>query len=213
MSEARTWGGLTGEERADRRRTQLLDAGLEVFGGRGWSGTTVRDITLAAGLSQRYFYEQFDGRDACFLAVLDRIADEIQEAVRTAVARAGSPQERAQGVLVALVALLTADERKLRVAFVETFATPEFRARRAQLVHGFAELAARLMAAMHPEPGRVDRRSLRLSAHILSGGIAQVLVDVAAGTLDEPADALVERLTELYRLAAEGAPVLPAADG
>ncbi len=46
----RVWGGMTPAEREERRREQFLEAGLEVFGTRGWAGTTVRDVCRAARL-------------------------------------------------------------------------------------------------------------------------------------------------------------------
>jgi AcrR family transcriptional regulator len=201
-STTRRWGGMTGEERAERRRSQLLDAGLEVFGVRGWAGTTVREIGAEAGLSQRYFYEQFDGREACFLAVLERIAGEVECAVRDAVGEGGTPEERAHRTLTALAELFTTDPRKLRVAFVESSATADFRRRRAALLGTFATRAARLMAALHPDPESADLESLERSAYILSGGVAEALVASVEGYRDVPAAVLVEQLTMLYRTAA-----------
>ncbi|MFA9271396.1 MAG: TetR/AcrR family transcriptional regulator, partial [Baekduiaceae bacterium] len=46
----RVYGGLTAEQREDRRREQLLDAGLEIFAAKGWDGATVKDVCRAAGL-------------------------------------------------------------------------------------------------------------------------------------------------------------------
>lgn len=201
-STTRRWGGMTAEERAERRRSQLLDAGLEVFGVRGWAGTTVRDIGVEAGLSQRYFYEEFDGREACFLAVLEQIAAEVERAVQGAVGEGGTPEERAHRTLTVLAELFTADPRKLRVAFVESSATADFRRRRAALLGTFASRAAHLMAALHPDPAHADLESLERSAYILSGGIAEALVASVEGYRDVPPAALVEQLTKLYRAAA-----------
>jgi AcrR family transcriptional regulator len=189
----RRWGGLTADERAGRRRAQLLAAGLEVFGTQGWSGTTVRDISAGAGLSQRYFYEHFAGREACFLAVLDGIAADVERIARET---GGTPEARAHATLAALAHYFTADPRRARVAFVESFATPEFRARRKALLAAFAQLAARLMRALHPDPA--DPASLERSAYLLSGGIAEMLADDPPF----PIDALVDQLTVLYRAAA-----------
>lgn len=209
---ARTWGGLTGPERAERRREQLLAAGLERFGTHGWATTTVRDISLAASLSQRYFYEQFSDREACFVAVLDRLAAEVETTVREAVARPGTPQERAERTLTDLVDYFLSDRRRLRVAFVESFATAELRARRAQLLASFATLASRLMAALQPDPERADRASLELSAVVLSGGLAEVLVEYADGNLELPTERLVAQLLGLYSQAALLATGAPRAD-
>lgn len=186
----------------ERRREQLLAAGLERFGTQGWATTTVREICAEAGLSQRYFYEQFSGREACFVAVLDQVATEVESLVREAVAQPGSPQLRAERTLTGLVDYFAGDHRRLRVAFVESFATSELRARRAELLAAFAALASRLMTALLPEPATADAGALELSAVVLSGGLAELLVEAADGHLAVSTDELVAQLVGLYGQAA-----------
>lgn len=199
----RVWGGMTTSEREERRREQFLAAGLELFGERGWAATTVTDVCRTARLSQRYFYEQFDDREALFLAVIDRAGEQIEALVRAAAtAPASTPRERAAGVLRALADDFADDPRTVRVTLVESLATPAFRARRAALMESFGALAAELMVGLSPDPERVDRRSLWLSAQIVSGGIAEALIATATGRAPATADELVEHLTALYVAAA-----------
>ena len=198
----RVWGGMTTAEREQRRREQLLEAGLEVFGVRGWYGTTVLDLCRTAKLSQRYFYDHFAGREALFLALVDRIAEDVEALVRVASTAEGrTPAQRTEGVLTALAEYFTADPRIVRVALVESFATEELRARRAALIASFSALAARLMATLEEGAG-ADPRSLELSALILSGGIAEALVAFAGGRAPADARELVAHLTRLYAAAA-----------
>lgn len=212
MEQERTWGGLTGSERESRRREQLLAAALECFGKQGWAETRIVDISRTAGLSQRYFYEHFEDREACFGAVLDQLAGEVQEIVRAAVTEPGTADERAQATLTHLVHFFTVDQRRLRVAFVESFATAPLRARRAALLASFATLASRLMRSLHPTPERADQQSLELSALVLSGGMAEALVEYAEGSLAVSAERLVAQLLGLYRQAAALATGSPPAD-
>lgn len=199
----RVWGGMTPSERERRRREQFLAAGLELFGGGGWAATTVTDVCRAARLSQRYFYELFATREALFLAVVDRAGEQIEAVVRAAVAApAASPRERAAGVLRALADHFAADPRTVRVTLVESLATAEFRARRAVLLETFGDLAAELMVGLAPAGARVDERSLRLSAQIVSGGIAEALIATATGRAPAEPDVLVAHLTALYTAAA-----------
>jgi AcrR family transcriptional regulator len=201
----RVWGGLTAQQRLDRRREQFLAAGLEVFGAHGWAGTTVLQVCREAKLSQRYFYEQFVGREALFLAVMDRIAADVEDIVRRAATTEGrSPLERADGVLRALTAFFAGDPRTVRVSLIESFATHEFRVRRAALLASFSALGSRLMLALTPHPACVDRRELELSALVLSGGIAEMLVGAQSGQPPPEPDELVRHLTRLYATAAAG---------
>jgi AcrR family transcriptional regulator len=201
-AEGRVWGGMTTAEREERRRAQLLEAGLEVFGTRGWYGTTVLDLCRAAKLSQRYFYDHFASREALFLAVVDRLGEQVEEVVRVAsTAPNRTPAQRTAGVLTALAEHFTADPRIVRVTLVESFATDAFRARRAALIASFSTLAARLMATLHPN-ATSDPRDLELSALILSGGIAEALIASSAGRTPATSAELVEHLTRLYTAAA-----------
>jgi AcrR family transcriptional regulator len=198
----RVWGGMTTTEREERRREQLLDAGLEVFGVRGWYGTTVLDLCRTAKLSQRYFYDHFASREALFLAVVDRVAERVEALVRVASTAEGqTPAQRTEGVLTALAEYFTADPRIVRVALVESFATEALRGRRAALIASFSALAARLMATLKGG-AKADPRSLELSALILSGGIAEALVASASGRTPADAPELVAHLTRLYTAAA-----------
>src|SRR3954452_13627361 len=138
----RLYAGLTPAEREHRRRERFLGAGLEVFSAKGWASATVLDICQSAQLSQRYFYELFPSREALFLAVVSRIADEVELVVREAGSVTGStPEQRARGVLAALAAYFNRDPRTVRVALVESFATARFRAYRAELLATFSALA------------------------------------------------------------------------
>jgi AcrR family transcriptional regulator len=198
----RVWGGMTTAEREERRREQLLEAGLEVFGVRGWYGTTVLDLCRTAKLSQRYFYDHFADREALFLAVVDGVAERVEALVRVASTAEGqTPAQRTEGVLTALAEYFTADPRIVRVALVESFATESLRARRSALIASFSALAAGLMATLEEGAG-ADPRSLELSALILSGGIAEALVASASGRAPADAPELVAHLTRLYTAAA-----------
>ena len=199
----RTYGGLTRREREARRREQLLDAGLEVFAAKGWSGATVLDVCRGAGLSQRYFYDEFPDREALFVAITERIAAEVQAVVRTAAGQPDrTPEDRVRRVLGALAAYFADDPRTVQVALVESFGTPELRAHRARLLAAFSAIAARLMRSLRPDPDGAGARGLLLSATVLSGGIAEALVAAATGDLPAERDELVDHLTRLYTAAA-----------
>lgn len=196
------YGGLTPAERDARRREQFLEAGLDVFARRGWSNATVQELCKAAGLSQRYFYEHFASREELFMAVVQRVADEVDALVREAASARDAGSDRSREVLRALAAYFTGDPRTVSVTLVESHATAEFRRFRAELLGRFARLAADLMRELAPDPARADARSLELSALVLCGGIAEALVAALSGRIAGTPDELVELLTRLYAAAA-----------
>lgn len=203
VASARVYGGLTAAEREGRRRAQLLAAGLEVFADRGWEGATVRDVCRAAGLSQRYFYDHFTSKQALFLAVCAQIAADTETLVAAAARAPGRASlERVRDVLGALADYFAADPRRVRVALVESMATPELRVFRAGLLATASERAAGLMRSLHPEPDRADTRAIALSAQVLTGGIAELLVGATSTGTTPPRDELLSHLTRLYTAAA-----------
>jgi AcrR family transcriptional regulator len=52
--------------------TALLDAAMELFAEQGYGATSIPEICARAGLTKGAFYSNFAGKDALFLALLDR---------------------------------------------------------------------------------------------------------------------------------------------
>ena len=82
----------TGQRRADEDkgnfRQRLLDALEASIAEDGYPRTTVADIVRRARTSRRTFYEYFDSREACFVALLtDANADQVRQ-----IAAAVDPQ-------------------------------------------------------------------------------------------------------------------------
>ena len=65
----------------DERRTQILEASREVFGQRGYHGSSVSHIVRAAGVARGTFYNYFPSKRAVFQAVLDDIMEQVRPPV------------------------------------------------------------------------------------------------------------------------------------
>ena len=52
---------------------------------KGYRDTTVADVVRIARTSRRSFYEHFDDRDACYLALFDAVNDALMAEVAAAV--------------------------------------------------------------------------------------------------------------------------------
>lgn len=116
----RRYAGLTAEERAAQRREQLVDAGLELFGTLGFSGTSIRAVLRESGLAERYFYESFDSLEALLVAVHERIHVQVAAAVRVAAATGGDDVEaRTRAGLRAFIESITTDPRFVRIKLQE----------------------------------------------------------------------------------------------
>ncbi len=77
-------GGLASEVAA-HQRARIHNAMVELVGERGYAAVRMRDVVRLAGVSTRSFYENFEGKEDCFLRTHDLI-------VRGAVRRIGAAQ-------------------------------------------------------------------------------------------------------------------------
>lgn len=118
---SRNYIGLNTEQRQEKRRTQLIAAGLELFGTAGYRATTVEAVCAQAGLTKRFYYESFTNREDLLIAVFAHITTGWREVVRSAVDDATELDlmARVHAALVAAFDYLDADRRMARVLFVE----------------------------------------------------------------------------------------------
>jgi len=58
-------------------RSRLLDALTLALTDQTYADVTIADIVARARVSRRTFYEQFDNKDACLLALCERLSEQI----------------------------------------------------------------------------------------------------------------------------------------
>jgi AcrR family transcriptional regulator len=78
--------GSTAQRPAPAGHRERLIAAMEAsIEEKGYRDTTVADVVRIARTSRRNFYEQFEDRDACFLALFDATNDEMMAQITGAV--------------------------------------------------------------------------------------------------------------------------------
>jgi AcrR family transcriptional regulator len=82
----RLYRGTDDAARKQERRSKLIQAGIQTFGTQGYANTKVKDVCVAAKLTERYFYESFTDREALLGAVYDTSAEAMGAAFAAAVA-------------------------------------------------------------------------------------------------------------------------------
>ena len=139
----RPYGGRSKAERAAERRARLVAATITLLGTQGEARTTMTAICAEAGLTERYFYESFRGRDEALTSALDAVSTEIADAALAAVrASDGSPEARVHAAVGAVVDVLASTPAKGRVLTRESSANAALRERRRALVGWFADFVA-----------------------------------------------------------------------
>lgn len=120
VTSARAYGGLTSEQRRQIRRDRLVEAGLEVFGRRGLSQSTMRDICTHARLSDRYFYESFGSVQDVFEAVYVNLRNALLTRLSEAMSQTTSSEvDVAAAGLTAFFGFVREDPRRARIMLID----------------------------------------------------------------------------------------------
>jgi AcrR family transcriptional regulator len=85
------------------QRSRMLSAAARAVGQYGYNGLTVARITAGANVSRRTFYEQFAGREDCFLEVFELAATRAEMLARDAAADKSTWREQVRAGLSALL--------------------------------------------------------------------------------------------------------------
>ena len=105
---------------AEMQRRRLLFAFTEVLAEEGLEEVGVVRVCKRAGVSRRTFYDLFDDREACFVAVLDAAVERIAQCVVPVYEQEGRWRERVRGALAVLLELFDEDPALACVCLVET---------------------------------------------------------------------------------------------
>ena len=168
------------------QRARLVDAAVHVFGTRSFGEARVADVLQHAAISRKTFYEQFDDKEACFMAAYEAAAVRARDAIRGAAREQQTRDERLRAGIQALLQFLADEPELARLLVVEvTGAGPTALRRRNKAVREFAAMLA-------PE----IQGDLPLAAQVTVGGIWEVVhalvLEGRADQLPELADPLVD---------------------
>lgn len=155
-------------------------------------------ICQQAGLTERYFYESFKGRDDLLVALVDEIAEQVRAAVLAALRdTAGDAAAKARRAISVFAELLTDDPRKGRAAIIESTTVPILRQRRHELFGDFAALVvtqARVLFGDNALPTPQDE----ISALLLVGGLGELLTAWLQGETNADVEDIVNTATRWF---------------
>jgi len=193
----RVYGGRSEDERRADRRQRLLDAGLDLFGTEGWSGTTIEKLCTHASVATRSLYEEFASREALLLAVYEAIVNDVlAEVVPRVIGGRGDARRQVRLGIQGYVDYLTADPRKAAIAHREIRVAGTLESARHASVSRFARVIAHQAQLPNPE-GRG-----RILALALAGAVNEVMVSWVAHADPRPDPGpMIEVLVELFEKA------------
>jgi AcrR family transcriptional regulator len=160
------------------RRARLIDAMAASIEEKGYRDTTVADVVRLARTSRRSFYEHFEDRDGCFLALFDATNDAMMRRVAENVDPADPLDKQVDAAVDGYISSVT-EQPTLFASFVRelpglgqagalrSIATLE---RFARTLVGLVDAAGRA------QPGLVRRPLTMDTAVIIVGGLRELLV-------------------------------------
>jgi AcrR family transcriptional regulator len=194
---ARPYRGLSSEERRAQRRSQLIQAAIEVYGESGYRQATIKAVCAAAGLTERYFYESFANSEELLVESFNAVTNMVHKEISAAghAAHAGR-EERIAAMLHAYFSALKKDPRSARVFLVEIRGvSPAMDAAFEASLRALGDGLARAM-------GRTGRRNPLLEAGVAGGVVHMAQCWIADGY--EPAlKSVVNSAAELVMVLAK----------
>jgi AcrR family transcriptional regulator len=94
-AEDNPFGSMTQEE----RRTLFLETAARLFEAKGYSNTSVQDITDELGFAKSVFYYYWDNKMEILQEIHDRALAEVNKQLDKVEARYGSPKERMEAAI------------------------------------------------------------------------------------------------------------------
>jgi AcrR family transcriptional regulator len=189
---------LSPEVVAFNQRERLLAALVETAATKGYANTTIGDITAAASVSRRTFYEHFDDKGDCFRAAYDVLDEHLVELTTAAMRAETAWADRIVAILLTYIRYFAEHPKFARLYMIESVGVGEIMNERREL------RAKRLIALL--EAGRREASAGHELAEgleeALAGGVITLLFrrvrDGEAAQLERFAAGLIEFILSPY---------------
>jgi AcrR family transcriptional regulator len=171
----RGYGGISAADRRAERRSRLLAAGRQIWGESGISEVTVRAVCAAAGLTSRYFYEQFPSREDLLFAISDDVRDQLLAALVTAgVGDPGTLTDKLRAALTAFLDIIEADPHIHRIATGDVSGVAGLTQHRTHILGMITDqIVEHAPAVLQSEVPTIAE--LRRGAQFMVGGVNQII--------------------------------------
>jgi AcrR family transcriptional regulator len=190
--------GLPRELVAENQRQRLISGVIEAVAEHGYGQTTIAQITGAAGLSRRTFYEHFANKEECFSAAYEATFEYLRATMMRAAGERDKWTERVRAGLMALLGALAEHPDLASFFLIAPARAGDSIAERHH--QAMRELVGELVRGAPRIEGSGESPSTRESA--LAGGMSRLIVrKLNAGETEEIGDlcpVLVELILRPY---------------
>ncbi|HKR98186.1 MAG TPA: TetR/AcrR family transcriptional regulator, partial [Candidatus Dormibacteraeota bacterium] len=159
-------------------RERLIDAMAVSIRAKGYRETTVADVVRIARTSRRTFYEKFEDREACFLALFDSTNDRTMEEIAASVAPDRPLEEQVDRALEAYIDSVTTHPDLYKSFVRELPGLGQAGAdRQLAVIERFARLLVELVESGRSAQPDLAARPLAMdTAIIIVGGLRELAV-------------------------------------
>jgi AcrR family transcriptional regulator len=179
--------GFSREQVVHNQRERLIAGLAAAVAEHGYGAVTITHITQEARVSRRVFYENFEGKDDCFLAAFDVVVGHIRDLAAEVVAPIPDWPHQAIAASRALLAFLAAEPELARLCLVESqSAGPNIAAR----FHEVVQEAVPLLRLGRGERERAQELPETTEESIVGALVLLASRKIAAGEADRLEDLL-----------------------
>ncbi len=176
---------------AHNQRERLLAALASCVAENGYNATTITQITAAASVSRRTFYEHFDGKEECFLAAYEALDGYLATVMEEAEAGEDEWPDKVAAAVAALISFLASRPNFARLYLLEVAVVGEAAAEaREKTTQRFIDLLepGRRYRDVDPgiEEGLIGGIVTLLGRRVLNGEAAQLERFTPAGDRIRP---------------------------
>lgn len=193
LSPRRRYGGVLPEERQRLRRAKLIEGAIEVFGTKGFHAATVREVCVAAHLTERYFYESFKTLPQLFLATYADLREQLMALTLAALKKAEpTPLGMLEPAIRVFLEFIRDDPRRGRIMLVDSLGVnDEVAALSGATARDYSTMLRHYLHLLVPEPQMGD-----VNLDLLADGMIGLNVLLAARWMHdgfaEPIDKVVQ---------------------
>jgi AcrR family transcriptional regulator len=191
---------LDADQRRAQRQDDLLAAALDLFAAAGYPNTSIEQICQAAFVGTKGFYEIFDSKEACYIALLRQVSATIEARMVEALRTLPDDESAATEVLLSSFAhALVDDPRFAKVTFGQAGGiSPAVERQRRENRRWAADF---LTSVWQRNGAAADPSLYRVAIGVIGG-----LFDLVADWLLDPAepDSLIADLTVFYQAVRRG---------
>ncbi len=176
------------------RRALVVEAAGRLFGEHGYDATRLDDVAAAAGVTKPILYRHFDGKQALYLALLERHRADLGSFAGQIPAE-GTPEERLRAVLEVWFAYVEAHSYAWKMLFRDSGGGPEIQAFRVEVQQQARMVLAGIIRSL--AGARIPERELEPLAELMRMGMASLVL----WWMDDPGasrEAIVDAMTRVW---------------